>query len=616
MTLNGPQNKIIAIFLLLAIVVGGIILPIRTAKAIPVEVTGDVNTPIFAEQLGEAIKTSSATISSAISNSITATGITALVKKEFILDPLANIIAKTIIRAVTNTIVSWIQGGGKPMFVQDLGKEVLKSADQVGGEFLNKLAGTNLCSGFNVDFRFNLTLPRIKRISECTVSGIISAIKGITFNKEIGIFYNDFAVNGAERGIETYLSLLDPANSFTNSFDKAYYTKASLEIQAGQKRIKIFDWGSGFKPFEWEETKDEELCDAGEDGRPICQTVKTSVIRTPGKVVAETLQKSIDIGLDVGAIADELDEAIITIINALINRVVNGSIQGSSGGGLTSEGLGEIAFNDSAGPTNNIPSQRVDDVIIRTEIAQLAVTKKIITIDETIIKINEEISKLNEKIKFCENNPSAIDCGEEKVNAMKSQKTALEAQLKDLQKQRAEEKIDLDKLNSILERALSLKNEFVAATEASEFTSFGQKLVNLEEEIGVLIFNIKNRPTPQLVNGRVELNNAGIELNESGQTSSDSIDNIVKETDKIIERAEFIKSLLDKKIAAEKDSGLKTKLTQTKTDIQKLINNLNALRTQILAMKDDPLADVKTTTKNILAKIKELNQKLSDAFNL
>lgn len=154
------------------------------------------------------------------------------------------------------------------------------------------------------------------------------------------------------------------------------------------------------------------------------------------------------------------------------------------------------------------------------------------------------------------------------------------------------------------------------ATETSEFTSLGRRLVDLEEEIGVLIFSIKNRPTPELVNGKIEFNNAGIEFDESGQSSSNSTDNTAKEADKIIERAEFIKTLLDKKIIAEKDAAKKAKFVQTKGDIQKLINDLSASRTRVLSMKDDPLADVKTATKTVLANIKSLNQKLSDAFNL
>jgi len=632
-------KKELAGALLLIFLAGSIVFPLNQARAadviggggVPVTVSGDIKIPIQLGQLMEGIKTAISSIKSAVSNNITAGGISSLVIKEYVLDPIANIIAKAIIRAVTNTVVSWIQGGGKPMFVQDLGKEVVKAADETAGEFLNRLAGTNLCSGFNIDFRFNLTLPRIKRISECTLSGIISAVKGTTFNKEIGIFYNDFEVNGAERGIETYLALLDPANSFTNSFDKAYYTKASLEIQAGQKRIKIFDWGSGFKPFEWDETKDDsESCEPGADGKAVCQKVKTGRTMTPGKVVAETLQKSMDIGLEVGAIADELDEAIIAIINALINRVVNGSIQGSSGGGLTDEGSGSIPFDDSAEPTQNIPSQRADDVVIRTQIAQLAVTQKIITIDELIIKVKEdilkvkeEIKKISEKIKFCEENPSSTGCNEEEINKMKSDKTGLESKLKDLEsqladleKQRIEEKIDFDKLSLILERGLALKGEFVAATESSEFTSLGQKLVALEEEIGVIIFNIKNRPTPRLVNGKVEFDNAGTDLNETGQSSSDSLDNTVKEADKIIERAELTKTILDKKIVAEKDLGKKAKFVQAKADIQKTINDLSASKTKILSMKGDPLADVKTATKTVLLDIKNLNQKLAEAFNL
>lgn len=532
MTHIGAKNKFVAIFLLLAIVGGGVVLPLRSAKAIfgagdSVIIVGNpVEIPLWLKQIGEAIKTTTGIIADLVQDTITATGITALVKKEFVLDPLANIIAKTIIRALTNTIVSWIQGGGNPMFVQDLGREVLKSADQVGGEFLNKLAGTNLCSGFNVDFRFNLTLPRIKRISECTVSGIISAVKNTTFNKDIGVFYNDFEVNGAERGIETYLSLLDPANSFTSSFDKAYYTKASLEIQAGQKRIKIFDWGSGFKPFEFEETVDDPTgcIDAfGASGGPSCPKIKTGRTMTPGKVVAETLQKSIDVGLDVGAIADELDEAIISIINALINKVISGSIAGSSGGGLTNDGLGSIGFDSSAGPTNNVPLQKVDDIITLTKNAQSALNKKVADIDETTKKTNEEIVKLNEKIKNCESNPSSVDCGEEKVNQIKSNKTALESKLGDLAKQLAEEKTNLDKLSLTLEHGVKIKNKLESATESSEFANLEQELVAVEEEIGVIVFNIENRPTPQLVDGKIELIDTGIKINKSEQIPDKTI---------------------------------------------------------------------------------------------
>lgn len=602
---------------------GPLPVPVTTVTDVPRTIQAKIENPREFFRMAKDILTSISSISSSISDFLTSKATSALVIKEYVLDPLANILAKAIIRAVTNTIVSWIQGGGKPMFVQDLGKEIVKAADETGGEFLNRLAGTNLCSGFNIDFKFNLTLPRITKISQCTVSGIISAIKNTTFNKEIGIFYNDFAVNGAARGIETYLSLLDPANSFTNSFDKAYYTKASLEIQAGQKRIKIFDWGGGFKPFEWNETVDDpDSCKQGEDGRIVCQKVKTGRTMTPGKVVAETLQKSIDIGLDVGAIADELDEAIITIINALINRIVNGSIPGSTGGGLAGEGPGNIPFEEPR-VTVNVLDQKVDDITMRITATQLILYKELIIlnslseeINEKITKLNEEKTKLTKEKQDCEINPST--CSPERLKQIEERLKQIDEEIKQLETQKTNKEKEkregrlptpenndvipgpipiLEKLNGLLDRALNLKNRSMDNTDAGEIADLNKKASALEQELGEAIFNVRDAPG-------------------SGQAGTKTEDNWIEVINKVSERAELVIVQIDKKL---KNPGTsqeeKQKLTITKTEIQKLINDLKGTKTKITSAGTD-FGEIKKLILESIPKIKELNKRVFESQNL
>src|SRR3989344_8717657 len=56
--------------------------------------------------------------------------------KEYILDPLSSILSRQLIRMLGNDIINYIQGGGKPRFIQKPGRFLQEAVDIAGGRFI------------------------------------------------------------------------------------------------------------------------------------------------------------------------------------------------------------------------------------------------------------------------------------------------------------------------------------------------------------------------------------------------------------------------------------------------------------------------------------------------
>ena len=57
--------------------------------------------------------------------------------KEYVLDPIAWMVAKTMVQSMTNSTVAWINGGfnGSPAFIQDPEQFFMKLGDNIAGNF-------------------------------------------------------------------------------------------------------------------------------------------------------------------------------------------------------------------------------------------------------------------------------------------------------------------------------------------------------------------------------------------------------------------------------------------------------------------------------------------------
>ena len=105
----------------------------------------------------------------------------------FGLDFLWREIASILIRVLTNSIIAWIQGdgGGNVGFVGNFENEFRRQVDGRAGEFLNNLAGVNLCGNIGLYLQISLrTYPGFRDYFSCTLTDIVDNVED---------FFTDFS---------------------------------------------------------------------------------------------------------------------------------------------------------------------------------------------------------------------------------------------------------------------------------------------------------------------------------------------------------------------------------------------------------------------------------------
>ena len=309
--------------------------------------------------------------SSALSAGVSAAASKSIEFKEFVLDGLATMFAKQIIRQITNSIVSWINSGfkGSPSFLQNPGSFFLDVADQITGEFLATHGGplNALCSPFNINIRLALSLkyhPNIPKKYTCTLGKIISntkdAINGFT------------AGNFSQGGWPAFVSLTtEPQNNVYGAYLTAD-SELSLRVANAQlnKKDEISN-GKGF--LSWRDPScaksvtennktiidynndayiSNDYNDEGADYQKL-QSVNDCPIQTPGSVIAGTLQNHLDGPLKELQLADELNEIVNALFAQLATQVLTKglssvSTQNSSGSTYLKQTVAE--FNSQSSP--------------------------------------------------------------------------------------------------------------------------------------------------------------------------------------------------------------------------------------------------------------------------
>ncbi len=201
-----------------------------TQAALPLSIAqAQVGASLVQDPFNLIVNTSSkiSTGISAALNAVTAKESTLIVLKEYVLDPLANVAAQTIIRAMTNQILGWIQGEDVG-FVQNLDQEFRRAADAAGGELLNQITGLNLCGNIGAFLNITLRTPGLRQRLECTVTDIVRNLEG---------FYENFQQGGWPAFIRI---TLEPQNTAAG----AYLFALDAKVQA-ENRAKELRKGSG-----------------------------------------------------------------------------------------------------------------------------------------------------------------------------------------------------------------------------------------------------------------------------------------------------------------------------------------------------------------------------------
>ena len=133
----------VAVLLIIVVVGGCIVVPPKKAEAVV-----PTNVDFSPKAIAEWILQTATAIKNLAQTTITAVNTNALVKKEYVLDPLAWI-AKLVIRQLRDMVVQWILTGrfGGPTFSQSILLDLKNAAFNASKIFLSNLTGIIFCSG-------------------------------------------------------------------------------------------------------------------------------------------------------------------------------------------------------------------------------------------------------------------------------------------------------------------------------------------------------------------------------------------------------------------------------------------------------------------------------------
>ena len=250
--------------------------------------------------------------------------------KELILDILVRPAVAAALATIVQTTVGWItgNGGADVGFMDNFEQNVFERLNARGAEFLNRLAGINLC---NLRIRNFLLSVRFRVPTIVGGYNQLGAQMGCTITSIIGnteTFYRDFSVGGWEAFLETtqgvqnnYIgaSIIAEAN-----FDQS--VMAQLETFVNTQQANNGFMGMTIKI-------PSRRCEMNTEG-PAAGTescLTETKVTTPGSLVKEALKKQlVDTPADFIMPADELSEligdALGAIVNALIGEMMSGNL--------------------------------------------------------------------------------------------------------------------------------------------------------------------------------------------------------------------------------------------------------------------------------------------------
>lgn len=239
--------------------------------------------------------------------------------KELVLDPALKIAINLALQVILQSTVAWITGaGGQNVgFVENFERVFSQQVDARAGEFLNHLAGINLCSvslrqyltvRFSIPFSTSPQRYLNPQLS-CSLSGIVSNVEN---------FYNSFQNGGWEAFLKVNLQM---ENNYYGAYMISLQNQHGLLAEASGALDQNTQANQGYKGVQIPIPSKKCEYIPGTGG-PNCYTEWQT--KTPGGLVKDSLSKTlVDTGIDQYVSADEISEAVNVIVNALIAKLMS-----------------------------------------------------------------------------------------------------------------------------------------------------------------------------------------------------------------------------------------------------------------------------------------------------
>lgn len=210
---------------------------------------------------------------------------------------------RKLLNMIVDQIVVWIQGGGDPKFITDWPGFLKDAVDQAGGDFIQRLRLSQLCSAFGPRLSAGfIPIPKFSDRSACTLSQV---------GANLDNFLNDFRQGGWVAWQEM---ILKPQNNIYGAYLMAwdqYEIEQSAAAKAAQSEAQA---GQGFLGVK---RCLDPIFDA--DGKSI-GCAKSEII-TPGKAVGDLASEAIGSDIPYLMTAKDFGTYVAAITNALLNRM-------------------------------------------------------------------------------------------------------------------------------------------------------------------------------------------------------------------------------------------------------------------------------------------------------
>lgn len=233
------------------------------------------------------------------------------------IDTAEEVIKKRFFDMIVDQIVIWIQGGGKPLFVQDWRAFLAQYGNVVTGDIVMELGLGAVCSPFG--FQLQLAVmqpPRFSSQISCSLDKIVG---------NMVLFYNNFRTGG----FIAYNEAWQPRNNFYGA----------LILAMDEKETKIND--RRFAAMQ------EAQAGMGFLGTKKCDASGHCFITTPGTTIGAAAAKVVGADIDYLVNAETFASYVAAISDALINRLIREGVGGLQG-----------VIAKSAPPIGYVPKQQ------------------------------------------------------------------------------------------------------------------------------------------------------------------------------------------------------------------------------------------------------------------
>ncbi|MDD2935437.1 MAG: hypothetical protein PHX25_03105 [Candidatus Pacebacteria bacterium] len=268
--------------------------------------------------------------------------------KEIGLDSIAWYAKDIIVRQLVTSTVNWINSGfeGSPAYITDFEGFLTDVGDDITGQIINETGLNFLCDPFALDIRLALENDFMERDNlDCKLSDVVDNIGG-----SIDDISNTMGENW---DWDAWISITQ--NSSNNPFSS--YIDTSIRIQntifeKEQQQSAQIQWADGYISIPFCETQEVE-----ENGT--IHYNKQCQIKTPGKLISESLNEQLSWGGQELISADEIDEIVSALLAQLLNQILTGD------GGL--RGVNNDGYLDDMLDDNSAGSGTVGNIIKQIE---------------------------------------------------------------------------------------------------------------------------------------------------------------------------------------------------------------------------------------------------------